>query len=487
MKNFILIALVFVLIPQSFASAESLVDKHKGISQTYTFFENEDLESLEKTSKSLISYCDDFHPQIIQTLTDADVMHGKQLTTFHEIASYYIGIHNKLDNIASTSSEKSKRVSAKLLQWNNFYQIYFPYYRNDEFRRYINDADLSFGLTRFQVHKTIESLFVKEDIQEILGSTGRGAEYQSLISFLNDEVAVQSLFDQYEAFHRSDVKADQRQDLEYRVSRDFGNTIGRVRWRKGYLWNNQKITSEILEKLKPLDIITEKTYFALTDKFIPGHFGHNAIWLGTKEQLKEINMWEHPAIRPYQKQIEDGMSLIEVDRSGSHLKSLPDFMNVDELAIMRMNRLSFHSLSIERTYNILLAQMGKIYDFNFDVETTDTLVCSELIYQSFEEIRWPTEAYLGRTTISPDNVASLALYDDAPLDLVYYAAQKSKNDFKYKNLEDLAKDMGFKKVGDRYKRPEKTCRGRGRSRRCEDILVDLKYTDHDPIPSLNLP
>ncbi|HQH27497.1 MAG TPA: Poxvirus G6, partial [Oligoflexia bacterium] len=61
----------------------------------------------------------------------------------------------------------------------------------------------------------------------------------------------------------------------------------------------------------------------------------------------------------------------------------------------------------------------KDYDFNFDVNTTDKIVCSELIYVSYPSIAWPTEHVVGRFTISPDNVARLAA-GGAPLRLVRF-------------------------------------------------------------------
>ncbi|WP_374758519.1 YiiX/YebB-like N1pC/P60 family cysteine hydrolase [uncultured Deefgea sp.] len=54
-----------------------------------------------------------------------------------------------------------------------------------------------------------------------------------------------------------------------------------------------------------------------------------------------------------------------------------------------------------------LAQVGKEYDFNFDVVMRQRIVCSELVYVVFPELPWPISKALGRDTISPDNVAQL--------------------------------------------------------------------------------
>ncbi len=485
MKSFLVTVLCLMTV-NSFSNEVSLFHKHQKISQSLSFFDDYSLEDIMKISRQLIDYVSDFHPALIQNLNDNSVLHGKQLTTFHEIASHFIGITRRLESIAAASKLKDLKNKVFLEQLFVFYKIYYPYYQNDEFRRYVNDEDLTFGLTRFQVHHEIMSLLNIDKIQILLSEVKQiDDEYESLMEFLGDKKSLMNLRDIYQKKNIADKRVDQQQDLTYRLSRDFGNTVGRVRWRKGYLWQNDKVYQELEHQLQPLDIISEKTYFALTDKFIPGHFGHNAIWVGTKEQLIALGMWSHPAIIPYQHQIEAGKNIMEVDRTGTHLKSLKDFMNVDEVAIFRINQLSFEYYSIYRIYDILLAQMGKIYDFNFDVETTDTLVCSELIYQSFEEVYWPTEPYLGRVTISPDNVASLALYDHSPLDLVYYAAQKSKSDFQYKGLDDLAHDMEFRKVDDKYKRVVKDCTHSHRNN-CDEVLEDLIYSDHEYIPSLDI-
>ena len=64
--------------------------------------------------------------------------------------------------------------------------------------------------------------------------------------------------------------------------------------------------------------------------------------------------------------------------------------------------------------------MGKAYDFNFDVETTGTIVCSELPYHVYPGVDWTTEEQLGRFTISPDHVALEALEGNADFDLVAF-------------------------------------------------------------------
>jgi len=160
-----------------------------------------------------------------------------------------------------------------------------------------------------------------------------------------------------------------------------------------------------------------KTPFRLTDKFIPGHWGHAAIWIGTEEELKKLGVWNHPVVIPYQKKIRTGHCIVEALRPGVQLNSLRHFLNIDDIAIVRCGKLNKKKLA-ERIV-LSLRQVGKEYDFNFDVETTDKIVCSELIYTVYIEIDWPTEKSLGRYTISPDNVAEKTL-NGGPLKLVTF-------------------------------------------------------------------
>jgi hypothetical protein len=195
----------------------------------------------------------------------------------------------------------------------------------------------------------------------------------------------------------------------------FGNTMGLVESRKGKLHGDAKAFSNLRSHLQAGDILLEKTPFRLTDKLIPGFWGHAAIWIGTETELRELGIWENPAVVPYHQKIRTGHSVVEALRPGVQMNSLQHFLNVDDVAALRSPSASREV----RANRILLAlkQVGKDYDFNFDVETTDKIVCSELVYTVYTDIPWPTEKALGRYTISPDNVAKKAL-SDGSLNLV---------------------------------------------------------------------
>jgi len=197
----------------------------------------------------------------------------------------------------------------------------------------------------------------------------------------------------------------------------FGNAVGLIETRTGKLYNRPAVAGALKEKLRAGDILLEKTPFRLTDKLIPGFWGHAAIWLGTETELRELGIWDDPLVVRYHEEIRQGRLVVEALRSGVELNTLEHFLNIDDLGLLRKGEMD--SKELGKLVLLALRQVGKRYDFNFDVETTDRIVCSELIYQVYTGIDWPTQKALGRATISPDNVASKAL-DGGPLKLVEF-------------------------------------------------------------------
>ncbi len=220
-------------------------------------------------------------------------------------------------------------------------------------------------------------------------------------------------------------------DATNQVSKMFGNAAGIIVARRGKLDELPKEKqSEIIANLQPLDILLEKAPFRLTDHLIPGYWSHVALWSGTEEELSKLGVWDElPAIYneaketyhysgpDFQDAIRNGHMVIEALRPGVQINTLQHFLNIDDLGVMRYN-----GLTIENKRSYLLnafAQIGKSYDFNFDVESKNEIVCSELIYVSFDDLDWNTTKTVGRYTISPDNVAQNLAYDSFEAIMLY--------------------------------------------------------------------
>jgi hypothetical protein len=197
----------------------------------------------------------------------------------------------------------------------------------------------------------------------------------------------------------------------------FGNAVGLVETRKGKLYKNNEVLAVVSSSLKAGDILLEKTPFRLTDKLIPGYWGHAAVWIGTEAELKELGIWDNPLVVRHRDEIREGRLVVEALRSGVEMNTIQHFLNIDSFGILRRPDQSREVRA--NTVIQALRQVGKPYDFNFDVESKERVYCSKLVYLSFSGIDWPTKRALGRTTFTPDDVAVRAA-NNGPLQLVTF-------------------------------------------------------------------
>jgi hypothetical protein len=195
----------------------------------------------------------------------------------------------------------------------------------------------------------------------------------------------------------------------------FGNVVGLVETRHGKLYGRPEVAQRLAETLKAGDILLEKTPFRLTDKFIPGYWGHAAIWVGGEAELRALGIWDHPVVRPHQAAIRSGRGVVEALRSGVQMNTMAHFLNIDDLAVIRHTGLSTPQAA--EAVLQALRQVGKAYDFNFDAETTHRVFCSKLVYLVYGDMKWPTSRMLGRVTVVPDDVAAL-VSEDGPLRVI---------------------------------------------------------------------
>lgn len=198
----------------------------------------------------------------------------------------------------------------------------------------------------------------------------------------------------------------------------FGNAVGLVETRKGKLYQKKEVLAEVSRTLQAGDILLEKTPFRLTDKLIPGYWGHAAVWIGTEAELKELGIWDNPLVARYREEVRQGRLVVEALRSGVEMNTLQHFLNIDSIGVLRKPGQSREARA--STIIQALRQVGKPYDYNFDVESKGRVYCSKLVYLSYSGIDWSTRKSLGRTTFTPDDVAVKAARDTALQLVTFY-------------------------------------------------------------------
>jgi len=347
---------------------------------------------------------------------------------------------------------------------DNYLQTIYFYQDDSTLRRVINEQGSIPGkpgnelrnhlkklLTRKNVKNLSKALFIYSKIRKdllVLGESDEEFKFWTKVidnSYITDELKNKNInlanendeLDQSEVFHRlldlfkhkknrSDFFHTTAMKIMHVLSKAFGNTAGRFQSRNGFLKDRADVIADLKSTLKPLDVLLEKTPFRLTDHFIPGYYGHNAIWLGSEDDLKSLGLWDHPVFKPLQDKIRQGQSIVEALRPGVTVNPVEHFLDIDDLAVMRIKSISEEDL--KKNLIVAAQQYGKAYDFNFDVQTQDVLVCSELIFMSFLNIDFRTERVAGRWTINPDAVAERSRPNqEFELQLFYVGGKKVEN------------------------------------------------------------
>ena len=221
------------------------------------------------------------------------------------------------------------------------------------------------------------------------------------------------------------------------VAKFWGFISDNLKWRNGRLQNNQIVFNLLKNNLKPLDLIFEEKKFLLSNYTIPGHWGHIAIWLGTKKELMDLGVWDQAYFAPFKAQVLAGKQILEIRKKGIDYVSLNDFINLDEIAVTRVSNALDNA---EYIFNELALQTDKKYDFQFDAHTLSKITCSELVAFSYGNIAWPQSKTLFQTIIRPDDIAVVTTKKNAPAKFILYLKgnkDKSFNNMSFANWKDL--------------------------------------------------
>jgi len=406
--------------------------------------------------------------RLFEAVEDKEVLSGADIDALHHmtldqlslkdaIAAYIAQNQHLVDDAAGYSEkERMERImislSAMLLRYDNYLVAYINYENNTKLRQFLNDPDSAYDIpanTLSDMTNTYNDLDDREDVKKMIAfyddnidtfdsvdesfflylkmMIEQSPSYQ--LGFDNDtDYAVNNLDSLYTSV--LDLGDDGLTLAVNELSKTLGNTAGLVETRKGKLYDDPAVADKVRSVIKAGDILLEKTPFRLTDKLIPGHWGHAAVYIGTADELKALGIWDHPVVQPFQQDILDGKQIDEALRDDVQLNTIEHFLNVDDLAIMHDTTESDKA----KADRIILAlrQLGKEYDFNYDIETSVKIVCSELVYVSSILIDWETENLVGINTISPDNVAKKSIEDVTVFDitLLYHDGEEVTSDRK---------------------------------------------------------
>lgn len=158
---------------------------------------------------------------------------------------------------------------------------------------------------------------------------------------------------------------------------------------------NKGVTDSVLDSiatfLRPGDVIITRHAKALTNLFIPGFWPHAALYVGATAGT------------------DAGNCILEARKDGVRLRALKDTLSVDAFVVLRPN---LDSETIGRAIERAFMHEGKMYNFDFDFFNSDKVVCTELIYRSYDglgDLRISLRERAGRKILSAEDFLDFAL------------------------------------------------------------------------------
>ena len=174
------------------------------------------------------------------------------------------------------------------------------------------------------------------------------------------------------------------------------------------------VAEELRSVLRPGDVIVNRKEFALTNYFLPGYWPHAAFYLGQPADLERLGLRDHQELKPRWRRLleldhQEPGRVLEAMRDGVWLRSLRTPFRADAIAVVRP---MLSSENIAQAIGRGMLHEGKAYDFDFDFTRSDRLVCTEVVYRSFQGIggmQFPLTRRAGRLTLAAEDLLRLSL------------------------------------------------------------------------------
>lgn len=268
--------------------------------------------------------------------------------------------------LLTTASDSVKDISGDFLMCSAI--NYEELFQDDKYlRRLINRGNQAFQVDRKTLLHSQKYLWTHRNRELLKKNSQNSSKRPSKTQFLCRKYS------------------DQTSSFLYNFSRFMSEALGRLVAGIHKKPEPEKNVGRLLPNLKKWDIILQKSPGRLTDKFIPGYFGHAAIYLGDSVFAEGL----HNGI----------------------VKSDPvHFAEGESFLIIRMKSISTEN--DKKFEQLVKGQMGKKYDFHYDLNLPDRLSCTELIYCVYEDTRWQTQKKSYGHMLFPDQIVQTAMEDE---------------------------------------------------------------------------
>ena len=175
-----------------------------------------------------------------------------------------------------------------------------------------------------------------------------------------------------------------------------------------------EIAAQVRQLIRPGDVFVNRKDHAITNYFLPGFWPHAAFYIGETAQLEQMGIAEHPNGQPRWRRLlecdtNDSGRVVEALKDGVRIRSLESPFAADAITVIRPR---LPEEIITEAIARALFHDGKPYDFNFDLTRSDRLVCTEVVYRSYEglaDVHFPLTQRAGRMTLAAEDLLNMAL------------------------------------------------------------------------------
>jgi hypothetical protein len=217
------------------------------------------------------------------------------------------------------------------------------------------------------------------------------------------------------------------------VQRGLSEWMGRTKvYRQGQCLISPVQAEQLEQRLEPGDILFSRHEWYISNVGLPGFWCHAALYIGDAATRKayfddpQVKAWmESQGVQgglddllkskfraKYASSLKTGPQgqiprVIEAVGEGVIFSHLGRFAEADSLCAIRP-RLS----KVEKAIALFRAfrYVGRPYDFNFDFQSDDTLVCSEMVYKAYEPspgrpgMKFSIQQMMGHTVCAPNGM-----------------------------------------------------------------------------------
>jgi hypothetical protein len=167
------------------------------------------------------------------------------------------------------------------------------------------------------------------------------------------------------------------------------------------------ILNNIQSVLRPWDILFSHRAWFITNDLIDGKRKHASIFLWNKSTLKKfiqknsiVLSWD---IINMEQRKKNDMLIIDSTEHGVTVRSIDDLTYLDDILIVRIEKSQTQK---EEMIMSLLAELGKPYNYDFDINDTSSIYCAQLIHQGLTtiDINIPYTSFAWRAYLYPQDI-----------------------------------------------------------------------------------